>query len=347
MKIIFNPAMSETRNLLDSLYMLYNNNYKKDLDTFSLKPNRAVEEALEYLSDKVSFKLRHKELFFKEDISTLPALVSFEDLEQCNTGADFIQLLNEANDETIKLRVLKALTNDKSIEEEEIKAILLDNTKTIQFIRELELSSSIKWEVFDFFQDIRSSMVELVEFLLGYYPLCRGILDKNKTLIEQFDSYLINGVQTEGAAFIKKITRGAIDFEGIDKVFAASAFFNSHSLSFSGKENKLHLYIGTTFEEAAKGIFGEEQVEINLNIIKNLSDKTRFQILMLLKDKELYGQEIADKIGITMATVSYHMSYLLISNLVSIDKVGHKGFYKLNKDTLRSNIDFLTGIFEL
>ena len=51
-------------------------------------------------------------------------------------------------------------------------------------------------------------------------------------------------------------------------------------------------------------------------VFKNLADKTRFQILNLLKSGDLYGQEIAEKVGITLATVSYHMSFLLAANLV-------------------------------
>ena len=347
MNITFKPGIGEVRNLLDSLYMLYNNNYKKNIESFNIKPDKAVEEALKYLSERVSFNLKHQELFFKEDIFVAPSLISSEALEKCKTAEDFINALKNLDEEEVRYRVLKDLKHDKDIKEEELKIILQDERKTIDFIRNLQMPSSIKWEVFEFFQEVKASIGELIEFLEKYYPLCMGILEENKASIQEFDNYLINGIENDGEAFIKKITRELIDFDGVDEIFAASAFFNSHSLIFDGRGSKLYLFVGTTFEQAAKELFGEEQVEINLNILKNLSDKTRFQILMLIKDKEMYGQELADKVGITMATVSYHMSYLLLSNIVLIDKIGHKGYYKLNKDTLRKNIDFLKGIFEL
>jgi DNA-binding transcriptional ArsR family regulator len=347
LKVIFKPGMSEVRNLLDSLYMLYNKNYKKMIESFNLKPNKSVEEAFEFLSERVSFNIKYHELFFKEDIFAALSLVSFEALEKCQTVADYIKALGSLDEEEIKYIVLKELKNDETLKEEYLKDVLRDEKKVIEFIRNLELSSAVKWEVFEFFQEVKASIDELVELLEGYYPLFISVLEKNKTSLQEFDNYLITGIKKDSDAFIKMITRGLIDFEGVEEIYVASIFFNSHSLSFNGRGSKLYLYVGITFEEAADGIFGEEQVEINLNILKNLSDKTRFQTLMLLKDKEMYGQEIADKIGITMATVSYHMSYLLISNLVLIEKVGHKGYYKLNKETLRKNIDFLKGIFEL
>jgi DNA-binding transcriptional ArsR family regulator len=347
MKVTFKPGMSEIRNILESLYMIYNKNYKQMLERFNIKPNKAVEVALEFLSERVNFNIRHQELFFKEDIFAAFALVSFETFEKCDTVKDFTKFLGSLDENEIKYRVLKDLKNDNSINEEILKAILKDEKKTIEFIRGLELSSSIKWEVFDFFQEVKTSINELVKLLEDYYPLCMSVLEKNKSSIQEFNNYLIGGVEKDGEAFIRKITRGLIDFQGIEEIYVTSTFFNSHSLGFNGNGSKLYLVIGTTFEETAEEIYGEEQIEINLNILKNLSDKTRFQILMLLKDNEMYGQEIAEKIGITMATVSYHMSYLLIANMVFIDKVGHKGYYKLNKEALRKNIDFLKGIFEL
>jgi DNA-binding transcriptional ArsR family regulator len=346
MNITFKPAMGEIRNLLDSLYFLYNKNYKKNVETFNIKPDKAVEEALEFLSERVSFNIKQQELFFKEDIFTLAALVSLETLEKCESVMDYIDALKSLDAEEAKYRVLKNL--DKSdLLEEDIRAVLKDEKKTIDFIRNLELPSSIKWDIFEFFQDVKTSINELAAFLNDYYPLCMEVLEKNKAAIREFDDYLLKGIETDGEAFIKKNTMDAMDLSDVNELFAASIFFNSHSLSFSSKGSKLYIYFGIKFEEAVKGLLGEEQVEVNLNILKNIADKTRFQILMLLKDKEMYGQEIADKIGITMATVSYHMSYLLISNMVLIDKVGHKGYYKLNKETLRRNVEFLKGIFQL
>lgn len=347
MNVIFKPGMSEVRDLMDSLYFLYNNNYKKMVEIFNLKPDKAVEEALEILSEKVDFKIRHRDLFFKEDIFTAPSLVAFETLEECDTAMDFIKALRSLDEEDVKFRVLKDLSNDTSLGDEEIKNILKDEKKTFEFIGKLQISSSIKWEAFEFFQDIKTSIIELADFLEAYYPLCISVMKKNKAAIKEFNTYLKNGIENEGEDFIKKITIEAVDLSDVDELYVASAFFNSHSLSFSSKGTKIHIYFGMKFEEAVKGVLGEEQIEVNLNILKNISDKTRFQILMLLKDKEMYGQEIADKVGITMATVSYHMSYLLVSNIVIIGKVGHKGYYKLNKETLKKNVEFLKEIFNL
>lgn len=347
MKITFKSGMGEVGNLLDSLYFLYNKNYKKMVESFSIKPDKAVEEALEFLSKKISFNIRQQELFFKEDIFVAASLVSFETLERCDTVLDFINALRSLDIEEAMFRVVKDLNKSHSTNEEEIKAILKDEKKAIDFIRNLELSPAIKWDIFEFFQDTKASVNELAEFLEHYYPLCSNVLEKNKAAIYEFNKYLLNGIKNDGEGFIKKNTMEALDISDVEEIYITSAFFNSHSLSYRGKGSKLHIYFGLKFEEAVKGFLGTEQLEVNLNILKNISDKTRFQILMLLKDKEMYGQEIAEKIGITMATVSYHMSYLLTSNMVLIDKVGHKGYYKLNKDTLRKNVDFLRGIFEL
>ena len=59
----------------------------------------------------------------------------------------------------------------------------------------------------------------------------------------------------------------------------------------------------------------DEQQE-RINVFKNLGDKTRYQIFCEIAKGTKSVKKIAEQLGITSATVSYHINELVLSNLV-------------------------------
>ena len=77
-----------------------------------------------------------------------------------------------------------------------------------------------------------------------------------------------------------------------------------------------------------------------INALKLLSDKSRFEIMRYIHSHNAYGNEIAEHLGLTTATVSHHMSALLEANLISLEQKNGKIYYHINKDTLSQYINF-------
>lgn len=67
---------------------------------------------------------------------------------------------------------------------------------------------------------------------------------------------------------------------------------------------------------------------------KALSDKTRREILDLLKTKTMTAGDIASKFDMTQATVSHHLSVLKEAELVTDKKDGKYIYYELNTSVL-------------
>ena len=68
----------------------------------------------------------------------------------------------------------------------------------------------------------------------------------------------------------------------------------------------------------------------SLNIFKVLSDKQRRDILEMLKDGRLSAGEIAEKLGVTPAALSYHLKQLKGADLVMEYKHKNFIFYEIN-----------------
>lgn len=68
--------------------------------------------------------------------------------------------------------------------------------------------------------------------------------------------------------------------------------------------------------------------------LKALTDKSRLEILSLLKRRPMYSLELAEKLALSPATISHHMNVLIVQNLVTVEKQGGRGYYHLNHDTI-------------
>lgn len=96
------------------------------------------------------------------------------------------------------------------------------------------------------------------------------------------------------------------------------------------------LSVNAMFGTASPGISTERAI----NAMKLLSDKSRFEIMRYIHAHNAYGNEIAEHLGLTTATVSHHMSSLLEANLISLEQKNGKIYYHINKDTLSQYINF-------
>ena len=74
------------------------------------------------------------------------------------------------------------------------------------------------------------------------------------------------------------------------------------------------------------------------NIFKVLSDKQRRDILEMLKDGRMSAGEIADRLGVTPAALSYHLKLLKSVDLVMEYKEKNYIYYEINTTVLEDLI---------
>ncbi len=67
-------------------------------------------------------------------------------------------------------------------------------------------------------------------------------------------------------------------------------------------------------------------------IYKALSDEQRLHILQILREREMYAQEVVDRTGIHQSQVSRHLSFLKAVGLVNSRREGSMKFFSLNTD---------------
>ncbi len=76
------------------------------------------------------------------------------------------------------------------------------------------------------------------------------------------------------------------------------------------------------------------------SVFKAMSDKTRREIMLLLREKPLTAGEIASHFDMTAATVSHHLSILKESSLVSSHKEGKYVYYEADPTVIGEIVSF-------
>ncbi len=75
-----------------------------------------------------------------------------------------------------------------------------------------------------------------------------------------------------------------------------------------------------------------------IRLFKCLSDKSRLQILKSLAIEDMYVERLAERLGLTAPTVSFHLKKLADAGAVTSYKSQYYMMYSLNKDIFHTSI---------
>ena len=96
-------------------------------------------------------------------------------------------------------------------------------------------------------------------------------------------------------------------------------------------------------EEAFKKMkeINDNKINERVQVFKNLGDRTRYEVLKLIASGETSTKEIANRLGVTSATVSYHINNFLTSKVIKLDKSNTRFGYVVDYDLLNEIIEGL------
>ncbi|MBQ2497497.1 MAG: winged helix-turn-helix transcriptional regulator [Prevotella sp.] len=75
-----------------------------------------------------------------------------------------------------------------------------------------------------------------------------------------------------------------------------------------------------------------------INLFKCLSDKSRIQILKSLMDEDMYVERLSERLGLTAATISFHLKKLMDAGAVTSRKEQYYTVYSINGDVFNVSI---------
>ncbi len=201
-----------------------------------------------------------------------------------------------------------------------------------------DLTTEDKWKIAQAFIDHDTHLKEVC-----------NIFDKTIRLMEECRND-INGLEQEfydywadyaaGTDFLKELqeyTNVVWQYGGEGTVIIPSLFRPlSISLSINDEEDKKpdKIRLGVILDSSLSYKPSEVDGEKLNTVLKLLSDKSKFEILKLIKDKPAYGFKIASALNLSTSTISYHMNGLISADLIKLEKDANKIYYSMNKEAI-------------
>lgn len=272
-----------------------------------------------------------------ENISIKAYQKSIKDISDESYNKHFYQLIRRAGKNT-------------SDNDDVDSADLLD---IINAIYEMDIADSDKLKL----QQLYIHRSEHIPKLFNYLNRAAAVLKKHEKKLEEFGKETIAYTQKEAKDepyldfFMKKMGYSSYGFSSSNDCYITISYLNCMKVSLSLKGDDLKTarplsQIGAIYSDNLtydKIMIRRKSITQDkaLTILKLLADKSKLEILQLTKDEAYYGAQLANKIGLTTATISHHTSSLFEQNLLQIEKVDSKIFYKQNQETVRSLIKYL------
>lgn len=98
-------------------------------------------------------------------------------------------------------------------------------------------------------------------------------------------------------------------------------------------EDRPYMSLGLKLEAFLENmkILDENAMIERVNALKNLGDKTRYSVLKCVASGMDSTKKIAETLGVSSATISYHLNNLLSSRLISYESIEGKVRAQVNK----------------
>lgn len=203
-----------------------------------------------------------------------------------------------------------------------------------QLLQSSEYSEDTKWRLLELINDPVKNFRELFEIYSKNRSAFEKTIQENKVYLEKLVSEAPTDISDALHSLVSEF------HPETKKVYLTAVLplieWITPTIIFQGVlADKLDLY--------QKNM--QNAKEMLPQILKLLGDKSKFEILCLLKSNGRYNLEIAEELHLTPATASHHMSMLLTNHMVTVEKKDGRVYYQLNQDTLREIMKYFTEIF--
>lgn len=240
------------------------------------------------------------------------------------------------------------------IRNSELFVNLEDSLEIISFIMKMNLPLESRWKLQELFIDYQKHMTKVLSLLEQTIGVLKGFEEELKELIREFEGYWSEQIgEGDFTDFLESCGVGSLTPNPFGAIIQPKLFTPLMVGLHCSMDDQTRDYnapflasIGIFYSRTNPPFrqFGPEEetgnAEFYMDALKLLSDKSKFQILSYIKDKTAYGNELANHLGLSTATVSHHMSLLQTNHLVRINQEGNRFYYSSNKELLEKCLDY-------
>ena len=301
-----------------------------------------VEVKLEpYIKDIEFFYMKqfHGEYNFIGLISSVYMIFGYK------SEKEYLDMLLGLNEDEINKSIAYSIISDdeNSLEySEEImakaKVLSLNKSELISLIKDLPTEAALKWNLFLIIEEPLKHMKMFVELMYKVLPIFEDFYKSYEEEVLSYGQYLVDFLNKKGTKGLEEKTYSILDSNVVNQEenrILISAV-QQYVITIIGAENYSYIAWGLRMEETFKRMkeVNENKINERVQVFKNLGDKTRYEVVRLIASGQTSNKEIAQALGVSSATISYHINNLLQSKIIKIDRADNRYSYVVDHELL-------------
>ena len=290
------------------------------------RPSSSLEEQLEVIVEEMrqmSVPLEsYKDniLYFYKDDALRIFFVNVKNVLRYHSFDEYAKVLHSMDEGQIKQQLMTTIVKQDEEEasvEDKVVELLGNQFAFLDFLKNLPIDDTVRWNYFTimsqpkkFVEDFISLHQTLKPIFEKVYAEYLPILEKSyqefETTIQEHPTILAEAFS--GTKVIEEIDWASDEISVIPTLLLSDFYFQDSEILILGAKSL------EVIQRVIQTRLDKQQERIN--VFKNLGDKTRYQIFCEIAKGTKSVKKIAEQLGITSATVSYHINELVLSNLV-------------------------------
>ncbi len=273
---------------------------------------RHMSVPLETYMDKILY-------FYKDDVLRM-FFINVKTLLRYRSFDEYVEFLQSMDEVLIKKQLMTSIVKqdeEELVVEDKVEELVGNQFAFLDFLKYLPIDDTLRWNYFT----IMSQPKKFVEDFISLHQTIKPIFDKVYAeylpILEK--SYTeFEATIREHPTILAEAFTGTKEIEEIDWTSDEISVIPTLLLSdFYFQDSEL-LILGAKSLEVIQHVIQTrlDKQQERINVFKNLGDKTRYQIFCEIAKGTKSVKKIAEQLGITSATVSYHINELVLSNLV-------------------------------
>lgn len=330
MKLEFNTYVSRILDYLifPRLYYFIDDEDKENEETFG---SLIKEDFMHYVEDVTKAFQPYKDViekFYQKDIYASIDFIqlvinAYPPYAYKDEKAYLNDLLN-IEDEIFRKKFIKALlTVDEEDKNKIIEEDVIDESHAIKYINDLKIDASNKWNMLIMVQDPKKCLNEFVSLLNKVEPLFVKYYQQKVDEVESVGHELSKKLSGNTSETIRKMSFNAVNYDFGDNDSCAlyvSAIF-PYTLRFI-ESDPCKIVWGLEMEYSFQKLheMNEDKMVQRVKVFKALGDKTRYDTIRLIASGVSSIKDIATKLDVSSATISYHINEFLTSGIISLNR---------------------------
>jgi DNA-binding transcriptional ArsR family regulator len=259
------------------------------------------------------------------------------DRPEISTAADFVALLHETSGTAFASAVLADSLRDPPRQAEVAAALDGDRTAVDSLLaawpeHKRGWLSRLLVDADALLGDVTALMDAWLPLYQEVEPRVRAIIDRDADLRSADIASL------RPAELIERTTNGIrwLSEPGVRRVVLSPSYLvRPYNFTFAGGDWRLFIY--PVSDEALEPHDPLAPPQSVLRLHRALGDDTRLRILRLLKDRDWYLTEIAERLELSKPTIKHHLALLRAAGLVTVVEAGSVIYYSLRRDRIETS----------